>query len=302
MKFDLDRLTTIAILTLRQIQNSISTLIAKDPVGSFQIIKTEWNKPLLNIDLIAERFTMLTLFKKFGARAPYIIGEENLSNKTLDLTNKNDLVILLDMVDGTDLLERNLSNWCSAMVFYYPPERRILASFVAPYDDHLIYFAREDENSAYKCSTKGKADILPVSGPSGIISLSLASISFYGQKIEKFLSVARNLCFLSYLEQIKGEETKTRIYNLAGNPMMVKLIDGHKRIDAVFDLKGQAPHDVVPGAFIAQKAGAILRGLNGETVDLPSALLRPASSRISYVLASTPELADELTNVLSANK
>ncbi|TDA25606.1 MAG: hypothetical protein DSO00_08510, partial [Archaeoglobi archaeon] len=63
-------------------------------------------------------------------------------------------------------------------------------------------------------------------------------------------------------KQVKktNEEIGFRIYNLAGNPVMVKLVDHRikdaRGIDAVIEIKGQKPHDMAPGAYIALKGGA----------------------------------------------
>jgi fructose-1,6-bisphosphatase/inositol monophosphatase family enzyme len=83
--------------------------------------------------------------------------------------------------------------------------------------------------------------------------------------------------------------------------MMMKLIDPicHEAhgIDAVFDVAGQKPHDVVPGAYIALKAGACMRKIDGTTLslaDLENALLRPADQRLKYVLTGTAALCDEM--------
>jgi fructose-1,6-bisphosphatase/inositol monophosphatase family enzyme len=57
-----------------------------------------------------------------------------------------------------------------------------------------------------------------------------------------------------------------RIYNLGGNPMMLKVAE--RTIDAVFEVVGQHPHDVVPGAYIARQAGAIVKDLQGNDLAL----------------------------------
>jgi fructose-1,6-bisphosphatase/inositol monophosphatase family enzyme len=90
-----------------------------------------------------------------------------------------------------------------------------------------------------------------------------------------------------------------RIYNFAGNPMMVKVADGS--MSAVFELLGQSPHDVVPGAFIAKCAGAKLTDLRGRDIDLDAALCKPAApdAKLRYVLSCTSELGAELVGALS---
>ena len=99
----------------------------------------------------------------------------------------------------------------------------------------------------------------------------------------------------------KQREPKTRIYNLAGMPMMMKMFDsgdGLRRIDAVFDVCGQQPHDMVAGAYIAAKGGATLFDLHGKPINIEQSLLRPAKERVRYVLAATRPLAEELCSCL----
>ena len=71
-------------------------------------------------------------------------------------------------------------------------------------------------------------------------------------------------------------------------------------IDAVFDVSGQQLHDVVPGAYIALKAGAYMCDLDGTpiTIDDLARRLQDPRERIKYVLAATEELAQELVTAL----
>lgn len=77
---------------------------------------------------------------------------------------------------------------------------------------------------------------------------------------------------------------------------MAKVADG--RIHAVFELLGQKPHDVVPGAFIAREAGAIVRDLNGRDIDLGAALMEPNKGDLRYIIAANETLYQELRDRL----
>lgn len=298
MKFDLDEIVEVTVKIIRSVQLNIKEEISEDPYGAMQPVTIrETGKHLATIDLVVERNTKKKLRNKLKSYSLLLYGEESLLDASLDLSKKRSLVIIMDMVDGTDLLARGLSNWCSAMIYYYPPEHRILASFVG-IPDEAVYFAREDSENAYKYLFRKENNILQIKGPSDVKSLDIASIAFYGQKLKRLLSVVNKQKFLSWLKKSSSE---ARIYNLAGNPMMMRVIDGHTRTDALFELEGQAPHDVVPGAYIAQKAGAIFSDLQGNPIDFNKALIRPAdpSSRISYILASTKELSEELQDLFN---
>jgi fructose-1,6-bisphosphatase/inositol monophosphatase family enzyme len=251
-------------------------------------------KPILAVDTYAEFTCQQILYTYFPQIKVY--GEEKLRDKNLDLHNIQELIALLDMVDGTDLLKRGLFNWCSAAIFFNS-QQGILGAYIGVPSEG-VYYALKDKG-AYK-QPSGRGQPVKLNGISRIQELRNASICFYGQAIENFLSVARKKKFINHLQKIslnvKKEDLNTRIYNLGGNPMMVKLAEGH--IDAVFDLMGQYPHDVAPGAFIAKEAGAVFKDLKGNDIDLLPALLKPAKSKIKYILASTPKLFEEIRSAI----
>jgi fructose-1,6-bisphosphatase/inositol monophosphatase family enzyme len=112
----------------------------------------------------------------------------------------------------------------------------------------------------------------------------------YGQKSSHLKSVMNCTALLDRVH---------RVYNFAGNPMMAKVADG--TMSGVFELLGQSPHDVVPGVFIAQCAGATLLGLDGQPIDLAESLCRPAAKdrKLKYILCCTAELANDLREALS---
>jgi fructose-1,6-bisphosphatase/inositol monophosphatase family enzyme len=306
MEFDLECIADVGCTTILEVQKKIQGMVIDAPARALDpVIVGSRKKPALRVDVFAEDYTEAELRKRLNRYRPRVIGEESLMREDLDLSNEDRLVVLLDMLDGTDLLERGLSNWCSAMVFYYPPEHRILASFVGIPND-AVYFAIEDRATPVRKFLwhvrRGQPRVINVTGPSSITRLHEASLSFYGQQPANFMSVAGHARFaakMAELATIHDESlNRMRIYNLAGNPMMMKLIDGSKRIDAVFDLRGQLPHDMVPGTYIAQRAGAILCGLDGQPVveeDLARMLLRPAhrGSKKPYLLAATEGLKQE---------
>src|SRR6266705_2467417 len=117
---------------IRVVYEFLEDHIRNFPDKSFttQYIKTKVGlKPLLVVDLLAEHFFMSCVARRFGPDMVEIYGEESLALNP-DLRQETRTCILIDMVDGTDLLERDFSNWCSAIVVFSPQERRIEGSFV----------------------------------------------------------------------------------------------------------------------------------------------------------------------------
>src|SRR5258708_4355929 len=96
----------------------------------------------------------------------------------------------------------------------------------------------------------------------------------------------------------KQDCPKVRIYNLAGNPMMMKLLEGH--VDAVVEISGQKCHDVVPGFIIALRAGAVLKDMANRTIteEEIASRMRDPKSKFKYVLACSEQLARDLVDLL----
>jgi len=239
-----------------------------------------------------------------------VAGEESIIERD-NFTGREGVYALADMIDGTDLLERNLSNWCSAVVFFCPRRKegnRIVAACVGV-PSGKIYFAHEDRPGAF--FKLPDEQTRPVGGRSTIKKLNQASLCFYGQKVSRLKQIS-DLPLLDHLAtQPKPKNKhvkKNRIYTLAGIPMMMKLIDRQDsdaaNIDVVFDCFGQMPHDVVAGAYIARKQGATIINLDTQkemtNAELERGLLRPGheESKLRYVIASTRSLANELVPLL----
>ncbi|TAL05008.1 MAG: hypothetical protein EPO07_04315 [Verrucomicrobia bacterium] len=272
-------------------------------------------KPALRVDVNAEDSFKRELHKYQGGRFKKVkvYGEESLRSTDLDLSLKKELAVLVDAVDGTDLVERGFSNWCSAAVFFDPrnqPGKKLVAAFVGVAVDESpadVYFATSESPDAF---VRRNSDNNKLAGLSKVKSLKEASICFYGQKADNYLSVATG-AFTNRLSALNARTKKTgkkldlRIYNMAGIPMMVKLADHRvslaRGVDAVIEVEGQKPHDCVPGLFIAKKAGAVVRNLDGSDFSfeqMEKLLLRPASNEQTYVLAATEKLSDELLALL----
>jgi fructose-1,6-bisphosphatase/inositol monophosphatase family enzyme len=281
------------------------------------------NKEALRLDIDAEDTFVRNLNKEYEGglfKDVLVYGEESI-DETTDLSNESRVVALVDMVDGTDLVERNLSNWCSAAIFFCPsaePGKRILASCVG-LPSGRIYYAHANSEGVY-CKPQGGL-ATPVGGPSQVEDLRQASISFYGQKVSRLQETMKTGLIDYLLKEPKSTEAenaiennsqrrKNRIYTLAGIPMIVKLIDHRVKraanIDVVFDCNGQRPHDFIAGAYLAKRASAVIKNIDsGNEIsyhDLETALLRPDNpqSDFRYVVAATDRLCDEILPLLAS--
>lgn len=249
-----------------------------------------------HLDILCHDYARNQLKYEFGDFLS-IYGEEAPTPKSLSRYKR--VLAIFDAVDGTDLVARGFYNWCSALAFFDPNEKQILAAVVG-HSSGAIYYAShkgvfkkilgdQKTRTSYKRLLRSSKEKL---------ELAQASVCFYGQKPPSFLENSFALSFI--LEEFQGrmlagEYLPFRVYNLGGNPMMVKIPE--RTVDIVFETRGQKAHDVVPGAYIATKAGAVLIDLDGNPVDLVEALLNP-HKRLTYILAATTSLAIELKNKL----
>jgi fructose-1,6-bisphosphatase/inositol monophosphatase family enzyme len=280
--------------------NDVHHLLKWDRESAIEVLRKKW-KEKSNItrgaDVYAENHFMTKMHQRLGANVR-VLGEESLRDSGLDLSKEQGLTALVDMVDGTDLMALGIWLWCSAVVFFYPAEGRIVCAVVGDAFGRLYYSLGEGEAFSTDPDLRWKriGEVLESARPirpSRVRRVEQSYLSFYGQK-------------RSHLEPVIQKPGLTsrfhRIYNFGGNPMMVKVADG--TMSGVFELAGQHPHDVVPGAFIAREAGATVVDLAGEPLDLEGSLLMPASddSRLRYVVACSRPLAKDLRSALLAKK
>lgn len=226
-----------------------------------------------------------------------VLGEEKGSYPDArSIASHEGYIAFVDAIDGTDLMARGFSNFCFSFLLFEPQKQRVILSVVG-HSSGIIYWA--DEDGAFRKNAFGNVSELTISAMS-TSNFENASVCFYGQKPRYLMNAMRSKSLSERLAELEqrmkgGEKLGIRIYNFAGNPMMVRIPEG--AVDVIFEITGQEIHDVAPGAFIARKAGAILLDLDGQEINLERALLDP-QRRLKYVLASNRSLADEVLNLL----
>jgi len=276
--------------------------------------------------------------------APFVTvsGEESLDQETnfLDFRKSSNIHVLCDMIDGTDLLIRGFSNWCSAFIAFDPSSSKLLSSYVYVKGDNVdsLYCAHDLDSNVLVTDL---LNVIYVDGPAPITGtaslerlqensgrqiwksvsenhrykpapkttpLEHATVCIYGQKFGRAYHVADTLNIeriRTFFEPLEN----ARLYNLAGNPMICRIVDGS--VDLVVDFSGQAPHDVAPGAYIAMKGGAVMCDLRPHPVredrrirteDLMENLLRPNApeNTLKYAICSSESLAAEFMDLCEA--
>lgn len=269
----------------------------------------EINNITRGIDQWVHNFYHTELKNTFGDKI-IIAGEEAKGKKRW---RKGQIVASIDAIDGTDLLWRGLYNWCTAVAFFIPNERLIATMVGVP--SGVVYHA--DESGAYKTEIVGKRMYkrkikIPQNTPETIIESSLC---FYGQKATNFLSLFERQAFYQLLKDIRDKESKAknirspkkkekytvpfRIYDLGGNPMMIRLIEG--TVDTVLEVKGHKLYDFIPGAYIAMKAGAYWGDLLKRKIDdeyiKKNLLSYPNPAKLRYILSCSEKLYEEWVTI-----
>jgi hypothetical protein len=178
---------------------------------------------MLEVDKVAEDHCSRFLTTHFGNDHIRVLGEETLWKfKGLDLTthhlegygNNNTQIVegaetrltaIIDMIDGSDLVERNLGNWCSAMIFFKPGKSPKILFSLIHHEDDTIYGADESGTFALPPHARKGGPLLPLKGPQ-IRRLTRRStdkklpqetaqisVCFYGQKWGHFASLPSGL-------------------------------------------------------------------------------------------------------------
>lgn len=340
-----ETLLRFAINAVRRVQRSILTQLRSRPrtmLKRREDPRKDINNQPLQIDLFAEDTFANAINTRFGPNMILPIGEESMEDYP-DLGNisgRNEIFAIMDIIDGTDLLVRQFGNWCSAVAFIRPTDDDIMFSMVADHEGNVYYATNNHEHAFfYPPTCRSLTEAIPLgsenpstredacirflekrpSGPLPSKSLSDASICFVGQKPASFLAAveSRGLCgklreYHKTTDDLterrrKGEKNTPpapafRIYNFGGAPMMPKVANGI--LDAVVGLRGSNPHDVVAGAFIALKAGAFFGDLRGNPLgqaQLAEWLKHPKEKCSPYIIACTEDLYRELLRCLQSD-
>jgi fructose-1,6-bisphosphatase/inositol monophosphatase family enzyme len=311
-------LAEAGVFAIRQTLRRIIREFEDDPNTAVrQTIDAETKKRAIDVDLIADR-EFATQFRHYdgGRYTGVIVTGEERPGETGLAAGPFGTYVLVDALDGSDLAERGLANWCSAVVFFdvAPSSAKIRAAVVGMPPNH-VYFATDEDPRVrvYRNLPDLEGRVLAhlgleaeeVTGLPPERALSDASLYFYGQKVARLVEFARR----PLLEDGRNMECENlRIYNLGGIPMLVRMCDHQVKrargVDAVFELSGQKPYDVVPGLFFALKLGATVLDLSRprptpiEVSDLEEALLHAQGVQLRYLAAAHKRLAEELFPIL----
>jgi fructose-1,6-bisphosphatase/inositol monophosphatase family enzyme len=293
MNIHTDQVIESCVKVLLKVQREALELVWQDPMRCFEPIYLEnQQKPAAVVDVVAEWRAAEGLRRCLGKVNPLVIGEESLRQGFERLDTHTGLVVLLDAIDGTRLLECGWDDWCSAVTVIDGAQRRIICAVVV-LPSGVSYFA--SPSGAGKLRSRGGTfERQTLSVPSIEPTRSKASIAFYGYRQPRFTAVGGRVANLH-----SGSTANPDVFVVGGNPALVRLVDGCRGIDAVVEPVGQAPHDFVAGAYICQQAGGTTMDLSGKTIDFDGLLFAGPCQKIAYIAARNPKVAEQLRSEFS---
>jgi fructose-1,6-bisphosphatase/inositol monophosphatase family enzyme len=252
----------------------------------------------LVLDIVAERNFRRDILTVSNKKI-LTVGEESLhfgSN-----FEKNKVYVLADILDGTDLWEMDIPLWCVSAIFFETHTNKIIGSVVINATGD-VYRADQTEVSVSRKMTGAYDGLYADKSPR---DFNNARICFYGQKANRLAGITSNKDVIEGLVSLE----KSRFYNFAGNPMMVKLVDktrdtsgkAYGGVNCIIETVGQKPHDVAPGAYIAIRAGATMIDLDNCSLikedDLFQKIVQPTQT-MRYILAENEDFAREMAKRL----
>lgn len=261
------------------------------------------------MDLLAEYTLRDLVGDAFDA---CVLWAENVHPET-DVSLETRPCLLIDMIDGAHLHQRNFSNWCSAIVAFDARSPELLAAYIVLPSESRFYFAKNDATFTKSINKSNYENRIKQRIENRVESLLDATVCMYAQRSAHILPIidfgagTRLMDWLREIDALDSQLRTTRqgkvnfrLYNFGGNPMMARLIDG--AVDVVLDLKGQQPQDFVPGALLALRAGATFGSPNGEKITeqaLAECLRPPGQRAMPYVLAANERLYYEIVELLT---
>ena len=309
---DADILRYCRQIVLKAMDNVRASMRGSFRLSMKQVVDNpDTTKAVLNqtkaIDKATEDLIIASLQKKFR-KLPGIKGftvfSEELGIRTypeeVDEADA-DLVIFIDPIDGTEFVETLQGGWCLMAVYDRNLGEVVVAVAGDIFLDRLYWASKTGEVEALDFITHSwfRLD----GGPRPKTDLTEARVNVLTTKVGRFQSVAGQKRLLAALKEHNG-----RINLSWGSNTIIQVAAGYADVALEFT-KGFATYDVLPGLFIAEKAGLIILDLNGQRITTRSAIYieeifetyraNPKKpKRLPFVVAKDPGLAQQVVALL----
>lgn len=265
--------------------NNIPAILKTEYGRKIEFVKSD-KDPTISAELLCEEIVKESIIKitsrnwKAESAIKKVIGDAELYSEEREklISKKNaKFTFLLDPIDGTFFALRGLSGGCIGISFHDRKTMNPIASIVGDFQTKDIYWA--DGTGAYLNDKK-----IFVSSITNIEDAFISTCYGKQSRFKKLLSnkkVIKNAAWF--------ETTGTMV-------SLVKVATG--QIDAYYDfMLGYKSYDFAPSAFIAQMAGAVVIDVRGK----PLKYSRILNRRQKFIIASTPELARSIFNLLKVD-
>jgi len=269
----MDSVLEICLSIMSKVGSAIQPKLCK---SDFKIVKTSPTDHITwDIDLMVEQLISSELMK---SGLNFILVSED---SPLNLFGSSpQYIIILDPIDGTDLIVRGLHGAISSLFVMRHNTNEPVCAVILDIATNQVYFAANSIEGAY-CNNKKIT-------PANTELLSHSLVSIYAPKPERLLSLCR------YKEFIKKVY---RIHNYGGALALAQLANG--QIDAVVEMiKGFRNIDFAAGFYIAERAGAYIRDLE----DKPISIDLDKDKRQKFIAASTRCLYEEIKKSIHSKR
>ncbi|MBE9581520.1 MAG: hypothetical protein IMF18_07875 [Proteobacteria bacterium] len=207
------------------------------------------------LDLVQFKFAKLPDIKA------YTLFSEELGVRTLpEGANEAeaDLVVFIDPIDGTEFVEALQGGWSLIAVY----DRRVNDVIAAVAGDIFL-------DRLYWASKTGVAECLDFithswfrldGGVDPKTSLTGARVNVLTTKVERYQALSEQTTLLNAIREADG-----RVNLSWGSNTIIQVAAGYADVAIEF-AKGFATYDILPGLYIAQKAGLTIIDLNGNLI------------------------------------
>lgn len=210
-----------------------------------------------------------------------------------------DLVVFMDPIDGTEFAETLQGGWCLMAVYDRSTDGVLVAVAGDIFLDRLYWASRSGDAEALDFITHSwfRLD----GGPNPKATLEGARINVLTTKVDRYLAIAGQAALLEELRRAKA-----RINLSWGSNSIIQVAAGYADVALEF-AKGFATYDILPGLFIAEKAGLTIIDPEGRpvtsTLDLDAVFSAYRKNpkkplRTPFIAAKNPALAQRVAELL----
>ena len=200
-------------------------------------------------------------FAKLPGGKPYTVFSEELGIKTFPEGAKEtdaDLVVFVDPIDGTEFVESLQGGW-SLIAVYDRQVNDVIAAVAGDIFLDRIYWA--SQNSYPECLDFITHSWFRLDGGVGPkTSLQGARVNVLTTKVERYRALSEQTALMNAIREADG-----RVNLSWGSNTIIQVAAGYADVAIEF-AKGFATYDILPGLYIAQKAGLKIIDLNGNPV------------------------------------